>query len=251
MSEKKSLIKEPDRQFKGLRQFNSPDGHRVSNRRDRMNPNWMHWFPTDSAVDRFARALCERCAVDMKEFSESFEFFTRTRRKMRASIVTDLCCGHGLTGLLFAIFEREVEQVHLVDQMCPLSFERIYDAALDVAPWVKRKVQFHTMSINQYVPEQGSSILGIHACGSRTDRCIDLAIELETPVALMPCCHSSVSYGARPRAFDESLGIRLAIDVDRTYRLRNNGYDVDWKAIPKVVTPMNRIIIGKPLGANG
>ena len=211
-----------------------------------MNPNWMHWFSTESAVDRFARALCQRSALVMKEFCESFEFFTRTRRKMRASTVTDLCCGHGLTGILFALFERDVERVDLVDQKCPLSFERIYDAAIEVAPWVKRKVQFHTVGINHFEPKSGSSIIGIHACGSRTDRCIDMAINLMTPVALMPCCHSSVSYGLRPRAFDETLGTPLAIDIDRTYRLRNSGYDVDWKAIPRVVTPMNRIIIAKP-----
>ena len=49
-------------------------------------------------------------------------------------MVADLCCGHGLAGLLFAIFEREVERVHLVDRERPASADLILQAAADVAP---------------------------------------------------------------------------------------------------------------------
>ena len=35
---------------------------------------------------------------------------------VRRSVVVDLCAGHGLTGMVFAAFERSVEEVWLVDK---------------------------------------------------------------------------------------------------------------------------------------
>jgi hypothetical protein len=236
-----------DRKFKGLWQFNTDEGRRLAGRRDRMMPFWDHWFPTDSLADRFARALSQRQAIDIKEYCESFEFFTRTRRDIRRPVVADMCCGHGLTGILFAIFERHVEQVDLIDRIQPPSFSRVLEAAKSVAPWVSKKVRFHEMPLSQYEPDGEVGLVGVHACGSRTDRCISLALAQRSPIAVMPCCHSPTGYGSRGRVFDESIGAALAIDVDRTYSLTEAGYDVRWKAIPRAVTPMNRIILGVPI----
>ena len=93
----------PDRAFKALRQFNTEDGRRLAGRKDRMAPFWDEWFPSENLTDRFARALSKRYAIDMKEFCEAFEFFARVRRSLRRSTVVDLCAGHGLTGILFAL----------------------------------------------------------------------------------------------------------------------------------------------------
>jgi hypothetical protein len=41
------------------------------------------------------------------------------------------------------------------------------------------------------------------------------------------------------------LGRGLHADVLRTQRLHAEGYAVEWTAIPRCVTPKNRIIIGK------
>ncbi len=238
----------PDRAFKALRQFNTEDGRRLAGRKDRMAPFWDEWFPSENLTDRFARALSKRYAIDMKEFCEAFEFFARVRRSLRRSTVVDLCAGHGLTGILFALFERSVDRVLLVDRRRPDTHEVIMEAAQEVAPWVPRKVQFFTESIQEFVVPADAALIAIHACGARTDRCIELARRGRHPVALMPCCHSSSSYGRRPVAFDETLGPALAIDIDRTYHLENLGFEVSWSAIPRAVTPMNRVIIAKPQG---
>ena len=79
-------------------------------------------------------------------------------------------------------------------------------------------------------------------------RAIKSALACGGPVAVMPCCHHTSSYHRRPTTFDEALGTDLAIDIDRTYRLEGAGYSVEWSAIPAVVTPKNRIIIGRPGG---
>lgn len=237
----------PDRAFKGLRQFNSEEGRRLAGRKDRMAPFWNHWFPGDSLADRFARALSARHAIDIKEYAESFEFFTRVRKAVRAPTVVDLCCGHGLTGILFGIFERDVDKVVLVDRKRPAAFERVMHAAREIAPWIDRKVEFVTGSIQDYRAPSDSSLLAVHACGSRTDHCFKMAVDGGLVVAAMPCCHALSAYGDRPTAFDESLGRALALDIDRTYRLRDAGYDVRWKAIPRAITPMNRIILAVPV----
>ena len=41
----------------------------------------------------------------------------------------------------------------------------------------------------------------------------------------------------------KALGRALATDIHRTYRLEAAGYQVDWSAIPRAITPMNRIMV--------
>lgn len=236
----------PDRTFKGLRQFNCEDGRQLAGRKDRMAPFWNAWFPSDSLADRFARALSARHAIDIKEYAESFEFFTRVRKAVRAPTVVDLCCGHGLTGILFGIFERQVDSIVLVDRKRPAAHDRVMDAAREIAPWIDQKVKFEIGSIQNYRPPSEAGLLAVHACGIRTDECFSMAVEDRLAIAAMPCCHALSAYGDRPTAFDESIGRALALDIDRTYRLRAAGYDVRWKAIPRAITPMNRIILATP-----
>jgi hypothetical protein len=91
--------------------------------------------------------------------------------------------------------------------------------------------------------EAQTSVIGIHACGTLTDRCIDTALATGGQVALMPCWYPDRGCEA-PAALQRSLGTRLAFDIDRTYRLQNAGCHVRWDAIPAEITPMNRVLIG-------
>ena len=87
------------------------------------------------ALVRLARALAARSAINLKEWLESFEFFARTRKHVRADVVADLCCGHGLTGLLFAIFDKKVQRVLLVDARRPRASTRlVFTGEKDVVP---------------------------------------------------------------------------------------------------------------------
>jgi len=238
-----------DRTFRALRQFNASELAPLAARKDRMAPFWDQYFPGDAHIHRLARALSARFAIDMKEFCEAIEFFARTRRAVRAPVMADLFCGHGFVGLLFALFERRVEQVVLVDRQRPPAFDDIYAAVCEVGPWVEGKIEFRRESIRHHVElPAGAAVVGVHACGPRTDRTIKSALACGGPVAVMPCCHHTSSYHHRPTAFDEMLGPDVAIDIDRTYRLEGAGYTVEWTAIPRVITPKNRIIIGRPGG---
>ena len=301
---------------------------------------------------RLAHALAARRAIDLKEFCEAFEFFTRTRKALRKTatrgsgsgtgtgaagaavatrVVVDLCCGHGLTGILFAVFERTLDRVLLVDQACPPAHAAIFEAACEVAPWVKDKVTFRECTLQTLLPPEaaaqqrplagaaarrrktgrqppsataaaaasdgrvaaaaaagadgaassaggaasadkmlplpeGAAVLSVHACGIATDLCIDVALRLRGNVAVMPCCYrprhgsggggggggggaggdrGGAGAGDGPAVLEGVLGRGLHADVLRTQRLHAEGYAVEWSAIPRCVTPKNRIIVGK------
>lgn len=95
--------------------------------------------------------------------------------------------------------------------------------------------------------EPRTTILGVHACGSRTDICIEHAIALGGALAVLPCCRRHRSHRV-PHCLTQSLGADLAIDVDRTYRLDAAGYRVRWDQIPPQITSENRVLIASPTG---
>lgn len=230
--------------FRVFRRFNDPELRALTGLKFKLGERSLTYFPTDSLPDRLARALAERRAIPIKELFESFEFFARVRRSVRGKQMADLCCGHGLTGLVFAMLEKEVERVTLIDKRRPKTFDLTYGAMIEVAPWVKDKIQFIETDLSQ-APQhlaRQTALLAVHACGKRTDGALALAAELGSTIAAMPCCYFGTADGA-PTALLETFGKELASDIQRTYRLEAAGYQVRWTYIPKEITARNRILI--------
>ncbi len=234
--------------FKHFRQFNG-----------QQPPTWLgshssltasdaaRHFPGDSLQNKLVRQLGSQRLLPIKEMLECGELFERVRHKLRSPIVADLCSGHGLLGILFAIFERRVERVLLIDRRRPASYLKLIDCAVRVAPWIETKVTFREQRIDRAglsLPE-GTSIVSAHACGSLTDRCLDLAIAARGAVAVMPCCYPKRACPA-PRSLQKALGLATAFDIARTYRLEAAGYTTHWATIPAVITPMHRILVARP-----
>lgn len=239
---------EQEQAFRFLKQFNDAPFAKKVACRDRLRQSDARWFPGEYLSSVFARELCQRRAMPFKEVLESFEFYACVRNRIRSKSVADLCCGHGLVGILFAMFERDVERVWLIDRKRPASFDLVLAAAQAVAPWTAEKIQYVEAQLKRtpmYV-EPGTTILGVHACGSRTDQCIEHAIALRGTVALLPCCRQHRMHPA-PDCLKQSLGADVAIDVDRTYRLNAAGYRVRWSSISPQITSQNRVLIGTPL----
>lgn len=233
--------------FQALPAFNEPRLRPLAGLRARLDQREPALLGDRSPAGRALDALARRACLPVKEICEAFEVFARARRRLRAPSVADLCAGHGLAGMLFALFERSVEQVTLLDQRIPDSHAAALEALAEVGPWVRQKVRYVRGRVQQAAAllPAGTSILAIHACGARTDRCIEAAIALGGKVAVMPCCHARSTTRA-PRALLDALGAPLACDVQRTYALEAAGYAVEWAAIPAEITPMNRILIGLP-----
>lgn len=236
-----------DASFRAFRRFNRQEDAAVAGLRERIDNRVLALFDGPSMPDRIARELARRRVVKMKEVFESFEFFERVRRRVRRPVMVDLCAGHGLTGVLFAAFERSVERVFLVDLVKPPSHARLMEAVGAVAPWVHDKVEFVVdhLRVARDLEPQPQSVIAVHACGVRTDRTIDVALDLGVPLAVMPCCYAQTAADA-PRAMHKALGIELATDIHRTYRLEAAGYHVEWGAVPRVITDKNRVLVGLP-----
>ncbi len=203
-------------------------------------------FPGDSLEHKLARALLAERAVPWKEVLESFELFMRVRKRIRQPVVADLCAGHGLTGVLFAAYDRVVEEVVLVDRRRTDSFDTVLRCVGEVAPWVPAKVRYVEGDLGSVELPQGSGVIGVHACGSATDAVMDVALKVRGPVGLLPCCHAHAGCAA-PDALKRHLGVAMATDVHRTYRLEEAGYRVRWTAIPEAITPKNRVILAWPV----
>jgi hypothetical protein len=234
--------------YKCFRQFNKTPISTLASCRSSITTSIAErYFTADSLQDRLVRELGRQQVLPIKEILESFEFFARVRKYVRAPAVADLCCGHGLIGILFALFERCVEQVILIDRQEPPSHAKILASATRVGPWVADKVRFKTAPMKHLAKNltPSMSVVAAHACGVLTDRCIDHALETHGAVALMPCCYPDRACTA-PAAIQLALGTNLAFDIDRTYRLQDAGYRVRWDSIPAEITPMNRVLIGIP-----
>lgn len=243
--------------FKAFRQFNTvdPEESRIVGSRGRLDPRFMTWIDGDTLYGRIVQELANRRALPIKEVMESFEFFERTRSRVRHRFLADLCCGHGLTGMLFAAAERQVEEVILLDRAAHPNQQLTLEAVAEVAPWVRDKVRFVKSRLDfahlELRPNGG--ILALHACGRRTDQCIDLAIQFGGSLAAMPCCYAMSAVKA-PQAIARYLGPELASDVHRSYRLEAANYQVQWRHIPEQITPMNRILLAtarRPAGLDG
>ncbi len=241
------IVGKAEQAFRYLKQFNSPEFAKKAACRDRLRESDTRWFPGEYLSSVFARELCQRRAMPFKEVLESFEFFACVRNRIKSTSVADLCCGHGLVGILFAMLQRDVEQVVLLDKRRPGSFDLVLSAAQAVAPWTADKVKYVEAPLKQALNHisPGTAILGVHACGARTDKCIEHAISLRSPIALLPCCRRHRSHES-PECLKNVLGADVAIDVDRTYRLHAAGYRVRWDKISPLITDMNRVLLGQP-----
>ena len=232
--------------FLVFRQFNRGDSH-LTGMTGRIDPRIMKWLDGATMPGKIVQSLAQRRAVVVKEVFESFEFFERVRHQVRRPAIIDLCCGHGLTGLLFGALERQVEEVHLLDKRQSDNQKVVLEAVIEAAPWVEEKVHWHYRNLNDAAPliHSEMGVLGVHACGGRTDTVLELAVSAQAPVAVLPCCYSSQACRA-PQALLDALGPAQACDIDRTYRLEAANYRVQWTSIPEVITPMNRILRALP-----
>ena len=236
-----------DTSFKFFPHLNNVEDKGWINSGARFRPSYFNaYFEGDSLQNKILKEISKAHVLPIKEVLESFEYFAQIRRKVKAEFMCDLCCGHGFVGILFAIFERKVSKVFLVDRTEPDSRKKLIEACMKVAPWIKDKivnVKDKITTESEWL-EKGMSVISTHACGVLTDLTIDIAISVRGKVAVMPCCYPESKCEA-PLALQSKLGFENAFDIDRTYKLEKAGYHVNWASIPASITPMNRVIVGR------
>lgn len=255
-----TLPHHPKPAFRAYRQFNQlrdeldlePNQHdgppsKLCAVKSRLNQDKLLHFASDRMPDKIATLLGEAKVIDTKEVIESFEFFQRVRHRISRSVVVDLCCGHGLVGMLFALLERKVKEVILLDLHFPDSSYKVEALLNQSWPWLSPKIRRIQRSVkgaaDDLPPHAG--VVAVHACGARTDWSIDVACQVGGPLAVMPCCYAHQVYQG-PDTLKKHLGVSLCVDIQRTMLLEINNYSVDWQEIPPEITPKNRIISASP-----
>ena len=168
---------------------------------------------------------CNDAPVDTKEVAESIEFYLRSGKRAigaakrilknngssnQSMVIEDLCCGHGLTGMLFAACNhlerlKNSMKVVLVDQSEPESHSILRNLISDVCPWVNEAtVVFVESDLDGYTKfkqrhssDEASIITSTHACGSLTDDVIKYAVQSSAAsVTVMPCCYTGTAKGS-------------------------------------------------------
>lgn len=236
-----------DTKFKFFPHLNDLEDKGWFNSGARLRPSYFNqFFDEDSLQSKVIKEIAYSHLLPTKEILESFEYFARIRRKVKSEVMCDLCCGHGFVGILFAIFERKVSKVYLVDRTEPDSRKKLIEACLKAAPWIEDKIINieDKISTKSKWLEKGMSVISTHACGVLTDLTLDIAISVSGNVAVMPCCYPENKCQA-PMALQSQLGFETAFDIDRTYKLEKAGYHVNWSSIPATISPMNRVIVGR------
>ena len=212
----------------------------------------------DTLQAKLSRALVDRNAIDRKEFFETWEFFAQTRGRLKCGpgsrTLVEVAGGHGLLGLLFSVFEAQrFDRIIIADTQRPRSFDAVLAAGVEVAPWAAERLKYvegHEADMmhgdGPRLLSAGCAVAAVHGCNSLTDAVLNASTTAgAASIAVMPCCYGGVAKRA-PSSLRRNLGVALAADVERTYLLeREHGYTVTWRALPAVITPLNRILIAK------
>lgn len=209
--------------------------------RNRLNERHLGHFPGDSLFDKIARTVCTAGCLPRKELYEAWETARRIRRRISGKRVIDMACGHGLLAHIMVLLDDTIPSVIAVDKLLPKSATNLANSLVENWPRLKNRVELKQADLADIEINKNDLLVSVHGCGSLTDQIIDLAIESNTAVALLPCCHNLKK--SDTGKLEGWLEPTLAIDVTRVSRLQSAGYNVITQEIPCDITPKNRLII--------
>ncbi len=199
-------------------------------------------FPSESLFDRVARAVCRAGCLPRKELYESWEVARRVRRRLRGGRVVELACGHALAAHLLLLLDDSSPEAIAVDVRSVASAAKLAAELVRDWPRLAGRVSMQERAIADVEIAKGDVVVSVHACGSLTDEVLAMAVGAGAAVAVLPCCHDVRNGDAG--GLGGWLDGPLAIDVVRAERLRRAGYTVHTQAIPAVITPKNRLLMG-------
>lgn len=212
----------------------------------------------DDLFYKFARVVCRADCINRKELLETWamalhvhDYFWK-RQKVDDNLCNrfaDLASGHGLLSWALLILGDEHTTAVCIDHQMPLAVEKLRDAFLKEWPQLEGRWDFVEGKIEYLEPSPCTVLVGVHCCATLSDEIVHLAIQGNSPLALVPCCHTSKNLSLESKQeIRQSQTWTLAdfIDSHRIQRLRKAGFKVEEGTIPKVFTPKNRIILATP-----
>ena len=134
----------------------------------------------------------------------------------------DVCCGDGeITKALATRYEVPIVGIDINKKLIKkLNQDNSY----------KNLNVYHQDAFSN--PPKSDTVLALHACGSLTDRVIDIAVENKADVLCVPCCYSRISEPSLPRSShlqdfrDYFRGLRAKVSANESRFYQNNGSDL-------------------------
>lgn len=194
--------------------------------------------------DRLGRAVCLAGCLPRKELYEAWEVARRARRLFRGGRVVDMGGGHGLLAHAMLLLDDSSPSAMVVDTALPPSAQLLRDALVNAWPRLAGRVTLLQAPVDDVPLDLDDVVVSSHACGALTDRVLARAVAARARVAVLPCCHDVETCDAGPLA--GWMDRPMAIDAMRAVRLEQQGYRVWTQAIPREVTPKNRLLLGAP-----
>jgi hypothetical protein len=215
--------------------------------RGRLTTRDLERFPDDTLFHRIARAVCHAGCLPRKELYEAWEMARRVRRRFRGGRIVDLGGGHGLLAHLMLLLDDSSPSALIVDKALPPSSATLHDALVHAWPRLSGRVAFVAASLDDLEILPTDLVVSSHACGALTDRVLERAVAARARVAVLPCCHNLGAAGNTDEAaLSGWVDGPLAIDIRRAVCLEQQGYRIWTQAIPRNITPKNRLLLGQP-----
>ena len=210
--------------------------------RNKLTPSHARLYPGESMLDALGRAICAVDCLPRKELHEAWEMATRVRERFRGGRVIDLCSGFGLLAQVMLLLDDTSSEAVAVDVKLPPNHGKVRDAVAGAFPRVRDRVRFVQAPLASVPIAPDDVVVSAHACSTLTDDVLARAVDAGARVAVVPCCHA-FRWRTDLAAWDDPA---LAIDIERTARLRALGYDVVTDTIPAEVSPKNRLLLAAP-----
>lgn len=217
--------------------------------KNNLDRRYSNHFQGDTIIDKISLELCKGSFFSKKEYCESIEVVRVIQRFIKSSQqihIYDICGGHGFVGILLALLSKGVKQASIIDLKRPLSYDRLLQSISKDFPQVKNKVDFIQKDYKEIIYKPDSLLIGIHACGNRSDAVLNTAYQNNCGAIILPCCYKKNCLPGYLNKFSDVYELKNLVDIHRITIGYNNGYNVYSKAIPLKVTPMNRLFIFVP-----
>src|SRR5260370_3618554 len=213
--------------------------------RGRLTDRDVDRFPDDTLFHRVARAVCHAGCLPRKELYEAWEMARRVRRLFRGGRVIDLNAGHGLLAQVMLLLDESSPRAFVVDKSLPASSTKLHEVLVRAWPRLAGRIAFVASALEDIEILETDVVVSSHACGALTDRVLHRAVAAHARVAVLPRCHDLASGDAG--GLSGWVDRPVAIDIVRAMRLTQQGYRIWTQAIPAVITPKNRLLLGAPV----